>query len=80
MRKEKKFTYFSTHKRSILKSATFWSVSIAVDLIVFYLIFKQVETSLIVTVVGNLTGFTIYYFHERIWNKLHWGKRAHPHS
>ncbi len=78
MKLPKKFTYFSTHRRSILKSAVFWPISIVVDLIVFYFIFGKIQTSLLITAVGNINGFIIYYLNERAWNKIHWGKRAHP--
>ncbi len=77
MDSEKKFTYLSSHKRSILKAATFWTVSIVVDLLIFYLVFRSISTSVLVTAIGNLTGAVVYYLHERSWNAIHWGKKAH---
>ena len=74
---EKKFTYFSSHKRSILKAASFWTVSIVIDLIAFYLIFGKIQTAVLITAVGNMTGAVVYYLHERFWNSIYWGKKAH---
>jgi uncharacterized membrane protein len=63
------------HRRSIIKSISYRLVSIAADSIAAYFFTRSVaETAGIVVLLNTYSTF-LYYFHERIWSHIHWGRR-----
>jgi uncharacterized membrane protein len=62
-----------TRLRSIVKSVSYRCLSIAVDTCVAYFITRQLSLSLIIVVVVNTYSTFLYYGHERIWGRVHWG-------
>ena len=44
--------------------------------IVAYLFLGSFSSSLMIALVGNLTGFILYYFHERFWSSINWGTES----
>jgi uncharacterized membrane protein len=61
-------------RRSVLKSLTFRVLVVIADLIVIYLITRRIDTTLSVTILTNLVSTALYYTHERVWNKIQWGR------
>jgi adenylylsulfate kinase len=47
---------------------------VALDVPVVYLLTGRLDLAVGFTVVSNLYASIAYYFHERIWNKIGWGK------
>ena len=61
-------------RRSVLKSLTFRVIVVIADLIVIYLITHRIDTTVSVTIFTNLASTTLYFFHERVWNRIQWGR------
>ena len=62
------------HSRSIIKAISYRIVSITVDSIFVYALTRKIELTLGIVIVTNIYSTFLYYFHERAWNKLHFGK------
>ncbi|HSX41411.1 MAG TPA: DUF2061 domain-containing protein [Candidatus Saccharimonadales bacterium] len=60
--------------RSLVKSLSFRMVVICSDLTIILLFTHRLETALPIIVLTNLASAALYYFHERVWNQIHWGK------
>ncbi|MFZ2804101.1 MAG: DUF2061 domain-containing protein [Patescibacteria group bacterium] len=66
---------FNEHiSRSLVKSVTFRIIVLMSDFIVIYALTRKVDLSLELIVATNLASTTLYYLHERAWNKVTWGK------
>jgi uncharacterized membrane protein len=66
---------FQEHvNRSLIKAITFRLLIIISDGFVIFLITHRYDLTLSVIFFSNLTSTILYFFHERIWNKIHWGK------
>lgn len=61
-------------RRSFTKAVTFRVVIVALDVPVVYLLTGRLDLAVVFTVVSNLYASIAYYMHERIWNKIGWGK------
>jgi uncharacterized membrane protein len=60
--------------RSAVKSATFRIIVIISDLVVIFLITHRVEQTIVLTILTNIASTALYYFHERVWNLVNWGR------
>jgi uncharacterized membrane protein len=63
-----------TKKRSIVKSTTYRIIVVATDFSVLYLLTGKTEISVVFTVISNTYTWIFYYLHERIWNRIRWGR------
>ena len=62
------------HNRSIFKAIS-WRVFGSVDtILVSLLITKNYKLALSIGFIEVFTKMVLYYFHERIWNKVSYGK------
>ncbi len=60
--------------RSIVKALS-WRVVGTVDtLLVSYFLTGKIALAASIASVDFLTKLVLYFFHERIWNKIKWGK------
>lgn len=64
-----------TKKRSVTKSITYRILVIISDLVVMYLLTRQVATTITLTVLTNVASTIFYFLHERVWNSVSWGKQ-----
>lgn len=62
------------HSRSIVKSVTYRLLSISVDSIVAYIFTRDLILSAGIVIFVNTYSTFLYYFHERIWAHIHWGR------
>jgi len=60
--------------RSLAKTLTFRALAILIDLIIVFTITKRFDTTLGFVIFSNLVKGLSYYFHERVWNNVHWGR------
>ena len=71
-----------TLKRSIIKTISYRFVIIILDFTSIYLFTGQVKVALGFMLVSNIYTSVAYFFHERIWGKIKWGKTniagSHP--
>jgi uncharacterized membrane protein len=62
------------HNRSIVKAIS-WRIFGSIDTIfVSLLVTKNLKIAASIGVVEIFTKMTLYYFHERLWNKTNFGK------
>jgi uncharacterized membrane protein len=67
-----------SHPRTLIKTITFRAcASVTTVLIVFAFTGKWL-LSIGVGIVETVTKLILYYVHERIWDKVHWGRAKHP--
>jgi uncharacterized membrane protein len=60
--------------RSLLKSIS-WRITGTIDtFVISWLITGEITLALSISGVEILTKITLYYFHERLWNKIKLGK------
>lgn len=61
--------------RSLLKSVS-WRILGTIDtIIISYLITNTLDFALRIGFVELLTKMGLYFLHERLWNKIKWGKK-----
>jgi uncharacterized membrane protein len=64
-----------TRKRSVVKSLSWRIICIIVSIITAYFLTGKLDVSVAIGTVYNAITMILYYFHERFWNMLEWGKR-----
>jgi len=64
-----------TKKRSLVKSITWRIICIVVSIITAYFLTGKIDVSVAIGTIYNGITMTLYYLHERFWNKLEWGKQ-----
>jgi uncharacterized membrane protein len=63
-----------TIRRSIVKTVSYRVVILILDFISIYLFTGQIKIALGFMIVSNMYTTLAYFFHERIWGKIKWGK------
>lgn len=66
--------FFETRKRSLLKALSWKIVATAISFNVLYLETGKIQESLQISGMVFIIGLLAYYFHERLWNSIHWEK------
>jgi uncharacterized membrane protein len=61
--------------RSLAKSLTWRVVALITTFITLYALSKDVSMATLATIITNGVNFVAYYYHERIWNSISWGKK-----
>lgn len=61
--------------RSLTKSFTWRIVGVVVLFIVSYLLTGDVPQASAITIIFNLIQIVLYYFHERAWIRIEWGRK-----
>ncbi len=63
-------------KRSILKTIT-WRITASLDtFVIAWIITGNWKMGGSIAGIEVITKMFFYYFHERIWNKIKWGKKS----
>lgn len=63
-------------RRSLVKSISFRVLVILSDTIVIYLITHRFDITVGLVVATNLASTVLYFIHERVWNKISWGRSS----
>lgn len=63
-----------TRTRSLIKTITFRVLATITTIIVVYFFTGRLDISLGAGIVDSIIKMIIYYFHERIWDKLSFGR------
>jgi len=69
------------NSRSIVKSLTYRLTIVVLDVTVIYILTSRLDAALGFALISNIYTTIAYYFHERIWNRIGWGKtrqNQHP--
>jgi uncharacterized membrane protein len=62
-----------SHKRTLIKTITYKIFIFTIGTLTKWAIIGNFTTALSVGITKNLITSVIYYFHERVWNKIKWG-------
>jgi adenylylsulfate kinase len=62
------------NRRSLVKAITFRALIITSDFLVMFLITRRVDMTVGLVIGTNLASSLLYYFHERIWSRIRWGR------
>lgn len=61
--------------RSLFKGLT-WRITASIAIVVLvYLFTGSIELSMEIGIFDVIVKLTLYYFHERIWNVVTWGRK-----
>ncbi len=63
-----------TTERSVVKAITYRGVIMVSDGIIIFAITHRFDATIAVIIASNFASTILYFLHERIWNKIHWGK------
>lgn len=66
------------HSRTITKTLTWRVIATLTTILVVYIIDKDVKSSLVIGVSANLIKLFLYYLHERLWNRIKFGRIKPP--
>ncbi len=61
----------------MVKALTYRCIILVLDFSVIYIITGRLEIALGFTLLSNIYSTVAYYIHERIWNRIRWGKVVH---
>lgn len=78
-KKESKTKYESDKKsekpiRSIAKAVSWRVIGTLDTLLISYLLTGEVAVAASIASIDFITKMFLYFFHERLWNKISWGK------
>ncbi|HET6347523.1 MAG TPA: DUF2061 domain-containing protein [Candidatus Krumholzibacteria bacterium] len=62
----------------MMKSITWRIVGVVMLSVITWLVTHDWKESTIITLVFHTIRMVLYYFHERIWLRVKWGKIPHP--
>ena len=62
------------HGRSLAKTITYRILIVVSNSVVVFALTRNLDTTLNVTGITTVVSTIIYFFHERAWNHVHWGK------
>lgn len=67
--------FSDTPVRSIVKSISWRLLGTLDTILITWLITGQLGTAFSIGGIELITKMILYFFHERIWNSIKWGKR-----
>ncbi len=75
MAKTSRKMHGESKKRTLTKTITYRILIIITDIIVLYLLTGSTDLTLTFVIASNAVTAVQYYFHERVWNGISWGRR-----
>ena len=64
-----------SRKRSLVKALSWRLLALAITTTVAWFMFEDVKVAASVGVIDSLAKILVYYFHERFWQRVPFGKR-----
>ena len=61
-------------KRTLAKTVTWRIIALVTTILVVYLYSKDITESLVIGVTANALKMVLYYVHERMWNRVSFGR------
>ena len=65
-----------TKRRSIVKAITWRTLGTLDTIVIAFVLTGEIKTALSIGGIEIFTKMILYFFHERIWNMIKWGKRG----
>ena len=67
-----------TRKRSWIKSVTWRAIGIVLLGAITYLVTGNWKEMTVITILFHGIRMIMYYYHERLWQHVSWGRLTHP--
>jgi len=67
-----------TKRRSWVKSLTWRLLGIALLGLISFLITRDLKQMTVITALFHGIRLVLYYYHERLWERISWGRLKHP--
>lgn len=64
----------STYARSLVKGVCWEVISFIITFAIVYLIYGGFKTSFLFSLALTLIKSSLFFFHERAWKRVKWGK------
>ena len=64
-----------TRKRSLIKSIVWRIICIVVSILITFLLTARWDLAVALGTLYNAITMVLYYFHERLWNRIKWGMK-----
>ncbi len=64
-----------SHKRSVIKAITWRIIAVIITTLTAYFFTREVALSLGIGLVDSVIKMFTYYGHERLWNRIGFGRR-----
>lgn len=61
--------------RSVVKAISWRIVGTSAAIVIAYLVTGSIAAASAIGIIHMISNTILYYFHERVWNKITWGKR-----
>ena len=61
-------------RRSLIKAFTWRLVGTVDTFVISFIVTRKLSFALAISSVEVVTKILLYYFHERAWNKVRWGR------
>jgi uncharacterized membrane protein len=68
-------SFHEHHNRSLVKTITYRALIIISNGMIVYLYTGDLKATADVLGISSAVSTAIYFFHERAWNHVHWGKK-----
>lgn len=62
------------HNRSVIKSMSWRVIATCMTILIVFIFTGELLISLGVGIIEAISKLVAYYFHERLWNLISWGK------
>lgn len=69
-----KVTFHETKQRSVVKAISYRAIIIFADWVFVYFLTRRSDVAILVAVLSNIYSTGLYLGHERLWNRVRWGK------
>ncbi len=66
------------HTRTIVKAISWRVIATLTTMTIVFLFTRRLILTLGVGLAEIIAKITFYYLHERVWDKISWGKSKHP--
>lgn len=66
--------FFEQHHRSLIKTISYRILIIVCNGLIILWYTGELQTTLDFIGISSIVSTIIYFFHERVWNHIHWGK------
>ena len=66
------------HSRTIVKAISWRAFATLTTMAIVFLFTRRIMLSLGIGFAEIIAKITFYYLHERVWDKVSWGKSKHP--
>ena len=64
-----------TKRRSLVKAISWRTIGTLDTITISYFLTGQIKIAISIGGIEVFTKMILYFFHERIWNMINWGKR-----